>query len=62
MCECEEEATLERTSFSSVAIAIVDGLSGVKVKFSAKVQTRHVTMQHSVRLREIIQNMMACKM
>ena len=38
---------LDRPLFSSVAIAIVDGLSGVTVKFSAKVQTRHVTMQHA---------------
>ena len=60
--ECEEEATLDRPLFSSVAIPIVDGLSGVTVKFSAKVQTRHVIMQHAVCLRKIIQNMMACKM
>ena len=45
--ECEEEAALDRPSFSSGAIAIVDGLSGLTVKFSAKVQTRHVTMQHA---------------
>ena len=52
--ECEEEAALDRISFSSVAVAMVDGLSGVTVKFSAQVQTSHVhvTMQHSSLLQE----------
>ena len=50
--ECEEEAALDRLSFSSVAIAVVDGLSGVTVKFSAKVQTRHVTIQHASMLQK----------
>ena len=50
--ECEEEAALDRPSFSSVAIVIVDGLSGLTVKFSAKVQTSHVTMQHASLLQE----------
>ena len=54
--ECEEEAALDRLSFSSVAVAMVDGLSGVTVKFSAQVQTTsqtsHVTMQHASLLQE----------
>ena len=52
--ESEEEAALDRISFSSVAVAMVDGLSGVTVKFSAQVQTSHVhvTMQHASLLQE----------
>ena len=60
--ECEEEAALDRLSFSSVAIAVVDGLSGVTVKFSAKVQTRHVTIQHASMLQKDDPRQIACKM